>query len=582
MGSLMPPEYHRQYEYDFFVSRRGSVGKIAQEVADVLLEKGYRVIVQDYDFELSDSVIERMHEGVKTSRDLIVLFTSDYEQSAYTRKEFTSFEAQRLRQPDERHTIILRCEDVSPEGLLADVIYQDLVGIEDADERRRRIIAAAERQSQAAPLPPRPFIGVPPRIPSFTGREDQLSRLDEILIHNKPAIVTQAVQRVAVQGMGGVGKTSLAVEYAHRYRSLYAGVCWCPAETREGLFAALRGLGDALGCDVSETADPEGTAKAVLNRLAEQRANWLLVYDNVVSPNEIIGLLPSAGARVLITSRFLDWTVLADEVALSILPPDEAVAFLQSRGGREDVGGARTLAAALGYLPLALDHAAAYCKRAQVAFAEYATRASTLIANVPRDVMYPQSVSATFDLAIDEAEARCGAAEQVMAFLAYCAPVRVPMYLLQGLTGYEEVVAVLAELSLIRHDPFQDGVPAVTVHRLVQAVARHRSEAKGVVEATIKGIGEAFKRPPPPTPRDHGLLRGLRAFAPQLRLFAHERQLWRYQFQRIIGDYERLADRYEEVANRFDAAGNPSKAKELRDKSTRFREAVARLRKNRL
>jgi TIR domain len=156
----MPPENRRRYEYDFFLSRRGSVGHLAQEVADVLLEEGYRVIVQDYDFQLSDSVIEKMHEGVKTSRDLIILLTRDYEQSTYTRKEFTSFEAQRLKQPSERHTIILRCEDVSPEGLLADVIYQDLVGIEDANERRRRIIAAAERQSQAAAPPPRPFIDV--------------------------------------------------------------------------------------------------------------------------------------------------------------------------------------------------------------------------------------------------------------------------------------------------------------------------------------------------------------------------------------------------------------------------------------
>src|SRR5947207_3157202 len=161
--------------YDFFLSRRGSVAEIAREVADVLTESGYKIIVQDYDFRLGDSVIERMHEGVKNARDLIILFTRDYEQSPYTRKEFTSFEAQRLRDLDERHTIILRCDDAAPEGLLADVIYQDLVGVEDREERERRIIAAAERQSQAAPPPPRPFIGVPPRIPSFTGREDELS-----------------------------------------------------------------------------------------------------------------------------------------------------------------------------------------------------------------------------------------------------------------------------------------------------------------------------------------------------------------------------------------------------------------------
>ena len=133
-------------------------------------------------------------------------------------------------------------------GLLADNVYQDLVGVENPEERKRRIIAAAERQSQAAPPPPRPFIGVPPRIASFTGRADKLDRLDAILMQDKPAAVTPAsVGRAAVQGMGGVGKTSLAIEYAHRYRNLYAGVCWCPAETRTGLLSALASLAVTLG-----------------------------------------------------------------------------------------------------------------------------------------------------------------------------------------------------------------------------------------------------------------------------------------------------------------------------------------------
>jgi hypothetical protein len=245
-----------------------------------------------------------------------------------------------------------------------------------------------------------------------TGREDELYRLDEILIHDKPAVVTQAVGRVAVQGMGGVGKTSLAVEYAYQYRNLYAGVCWCPAETRAVLMNALKGLGAALGDAASEQADAEKAAKGALHRLAGQRATWLLVYDNVASPNEIAGLLPSAGARVLITSRFSDWSGLADEVALTILAPEEAAAFLQDRAGRKDATGARALAEALGCLPLALDHAAAFCKRTQASFAEYANKASSFIAKAPRDAMHPRSVAATFDLAIGEAEARCSAAEQ--------------------------------------------------------------------------------------------------------------------------------------------------------------------------
>jgi hypothetical protein len=278
--------------YDFFLSRRGSVAAIACKVADVLTEKGYKVLVQDYDIPLGASFVDAMHEAVKNSRDRVILFTRDYEKSPYTRKEFTSFEAERARSADERHIIVLRCEDVPLRGLLADNVYQDLVGVTDREERKRRIIAAAERQSQAALPPPRPFIGVPPRIASFTGRVEELDKLDAILMHDKPAAVTQAVGRAAVQGMGGVGKTSLATEYAHRYRKLYAAVCWCPAETRTGLLSALAALAVTLGATTADEADVEKAAKAALRRLDEQRATWLLIYDNVPTPDEIARSAP--------------------------------------------------------------------------------------------------------------------------------------------------------------------------------------------------------------------------------------------------------------------------------------------------
>src|SRR6516164_6092104 len=475
--------------YDFFLSRRGSVAAVAREVTDVLTEKGYRVRVQDYDILIGASFVEVMHEAVKNSRDLIVLFTRDYEQSPYTRKEFTSFEAERAQSAEERHIIVLRCEDVPLRGLLADAVYQDLVAIEDPEERKRRIIAAAERQSRAAPPPPRPFIGVPPRIASFTGRAERLDKLDAILMQDKPAAVTHAsVGRAAVQGMGGVGKTSLAIEYAHRFRGLYAGVCWCPSETRTGLLSALANLAVTLRAATAEEADVGKAAKAALRRLAEQRATWLLVYDNVAAPDAIADLLPSAGARVLITSRFSDWSELADEVALDVLPLEEAVALLRSRTGR-GYAGAQTLAEVLGCLPLALDHAAAYCKRTQMRFADYAEKVSSLINTAPRGVGYPRSVATTFDLAITQAVTQCQMAEALMAYLAQCAPERIPMTLVEGTVEDEaqrmQALAALAEVSLLKHDPFEDGTPAVTVHRLVQAVARARSEANGSAQDAL-------------------------------------------------------------------------------------------------
>jgi hypothetical protein len=90
------------------------------DTSAILGEKGYRVLTQDYDIPLGASFIEKMHEAVSNSRDLIILFTRDYLQSPNTRKEFTSFEAEPVQSQEERHIIVLRCEDVPLRGLLAD------------------------------------------------------------------------------------------------------------------------------------------------------------------------------------------------------------------------------------------------------------------------------------------------------------------------------------------------------------------------------------------------------------------------------------------------------------------------------
>ena len=199
--------------YDFFLSRRARWPLLRSRSPTFSRRTVTRSMSKTTTFRPGASFVEAMHEGIKNSRDLLILYTADYEASLYTRKEFTSFVAEMAQSPEERHIIILRCEDVPLRGLLSDIPFQDLVGVLDVQERKRRIIAAAERQSQAAPPPPRPFIGVPPRIASFTGRADELDRLDAILMQDKPAAVTQAsVGRAAVQGMGGVGKTSLAIE----------------------------------------------------------------------------------------------------------------------------------------------------------------------------------------------------------------------------------------------------------------------------------------------------------------------------------------------------------------------------------
>src|SRR5262245_28298857 len=112
--------------HDFFISRRGSVAAVAEEVASVLTESGYAVFVQNYDIPYNSDFVEAMHNAIKSSRDLVVLFTKDYEESPHTRKEFTSFAADAAQESDERRVIVLRCEDVPLRGLFASTVYQDL------------------------------------------------------------------------------------------------------------------------------------------------------------------------------------------------------------------------------------------------------------------------------------------------------------------------------------------------------------------------------------------------------------------------------------------------------------------------
>jgi tetratricopeptide (TPR) repeat protein len=102
---------------------------------------------------------------------------------------------------------------------------------------------------------------------------------------------------------------------------------------------------------------------------------------------------------------------------------------------------------------------------------------------------YPRTIAATFNLAIAEAVAQCQSAEALMAYFAQCAPERIPMTLVEGAVEDEaermKALTALSEVSLVKHDPFEDGTPAVMVHRLVQAVAQERSKASRLPQDAI-------------------------------------------------------------------------------------------------
>jgi tetratricopeptide (TPR) repeat protein len=473
-------------QVDFFISRRGASAAVAQEVAQVLLDEHYTVIGQDFDFRPGQNFVALMDDALKRARHLIVLLTKDYGNSPYTQDlELFPWIAQQASPGRDQRIVLLRLDDVDPTGIIAGIIFVDLVGVSDPEERKKRILAAAEGRPIASPRRPKLFENVPQRDLNFTGRDQQLDELHAILMPpDKPADITRA----AIHGLAGVGKSSLVAEYTYRHAADYAGVWWAPAERRKDLVESLAQLAAHLDSALARDGDQGKTARAALDRVSRGAIPFLLVYDNVETPEELRDLLPSSGARVLITTRWPDWSGRAAVVKLNVLPPAAAAEFLQKRASRSDLEGAGRLAKELGYLPVALDHAGAYCALDRsLSFDDYRERIQALIGHVPTGAPYPLSVAKTFGLAIEKAIATSASAERLLGFCAFLDPDGIPLDLIKravlGQDERSEALHALTAVSLIEfHEA--DGMQLVRVHRLVQAAMRARLTRQDQIEAS--------------------------------------------------------------------------------------------------
>jgi tetratricopeptide (TPR) repeat protein len=481
-------------ELDYFVSRRGASAAVAQEVADVLTAAGHSVLVQDHDIPHGANFVMAMHDALKRCRHFIALLSKDYDSTPFTVAEWTNFYAVAAQSGGERRFIVLRVEDCNPQGLFSAVVFGDLVGVEDTQERRARILAAAEGRAGAVARRPKLFENVPPPDLNFTGRDQLVSELHDILVGDESAA---AVRMAAIHGLGGVGKTLLAAEYVHRHAPAFGGVWWAPAQERTVLIASLAALAAKIDQRLAGEPNQERAARAGLAQLAGRSGlPFLLVYDNVEAPDLLRDLVPAAGARVLVTTRFADWGGQAVEVKLDALGAEAAVAFLQKRAMRSDPAGAARLAAALGHLPLALDHAGAFCRLTRASFESYAERIDSRILRAPKGANYPASVAATFGLAIEKVATECPAAEKLIGFCAFLAPELIPLDLISDDIADEDeradAMMALSAASLIEHPNLEGDQPAFTVHRLVQAAMRARLAERGEAETTLAQVIESL------------------------------------------------------------------------------------------
>jgi hypothetical protein len=323
--------------------------------------------------------------------------------------------------------------------------------------------------------------GVPIRNPDFTGREDLLASLGEALHTNSKASVLPQT----LHGLGGVGKTQLAVEYVYRSVDRYDVVWWISAEQVPRVLASLAGLGDRLGLPASE--DLAQTARTVLDALATSPLRWLLVFDNADQPDDIAQLVPSAGGHVIITSRNQAWARLGDAIEVDVFRREESIELLRRRGEAISVPDADRLAEKLGDLPLALEQAATWQAATGMPVAEYLQLFDEHVRELlseGKPTSYPTTVAALISMAVDRLRTESPAAAQLLELFAFLGAEPVSAQLLRR--GREadisqplkqalrepiylsRTIRELRRYGLAKVDPNQ----TIQVHRLVQLVMR--------------------------------------------------------------------------------------------------------------
>ncbi|NMF84665.1 FxSxx-COOH system tetratricopeptide repeat protein [Nodosilinea sp. P-1105] len=329
-----------------------------------------------------------------------------------------------------------------------------------------------------------------PRNPFFTGREDQLQAIHAALTSRG---------RAALSGLGGIGKTQTAVEYAYRHQGEYDHVFWVRAEQETELITGYVALAKALQIPGHQQEDQQAII-AMMKQWLATHDNWLLVLDNADDLRQLRPYLPATKGHILLTTRAQALGDLAAKVEVTRMDTDEGALLLLRRAkaiaddadlaaaSASDQALAHTLNSEMDGLPLALDQAGAYIEEQFISLGEYlelfrSEKAELLQERGQLDPDHP-SVSVTFTLAFEKVAAASATAAALVQACAFLAPDDIPEEIFsEGAEAFNEplnalakskltltrAIAEAARFSLISRNP---QAKTLTIHRLVQEVLR--------------------------------------------------------------------------------------------------------------
>src|SRR5579883_2813991 len=527
---------------DFFLSYTGADRAWAEWIAWHLEAAGYQVVLQAWDFRPGTNFVQAMDRATREAERTLAVLSPAYVRSRFTPSEWQVAFRHDPTGEDGRLLPVL-VEPFEVEGLLGNLVYLDLTNL-DEHTARERLLAGVRRERARPPSAPAfpgarplhapgaappafpgtlpPVWNVPfPRNPFFTGREAELHALHTQL----------AGGSTAISGLGGVGKTQLAVEYAYRHRQEYQAVLWVRADSVEALTASYSELARLLALPEQDAREQEVILGAVRRWLATQ-PGYLLILDNLDEPSVLVPpaapdqprppspfVPPTPAGHLLITTRAADLTALglglAHPLAMPVFEPEQGAALVLTRAGRPTAGEpeqalARQLSQELGGLALALEQAGAYLATSGISLADYLalfrTRSHELLSRHTGND-YPHAVATTWDLSFQRVQKRAPAAAELLRCCAFLAPDAIPEELLMGGARHlgkllapvaadplrlSDALAALRASSLLTRDP--EG-RTLTVHRLVQQVLRARLAARERTQwmrRVVLAVEEAF------------------------------------------------------------------------------------------
>lgn len=378
-----------------------------------------------------------------------------------------------------------------------DEIYAAIIsGIESVIQQISPVTVTSQNLNQVWMVP---YL----RNPLFIGRSKELEIIQKALRKDQDTTTPQAII-----GLGGVGKTQLALEYAFRHRHNYRSIFWVLADTRETLNADYIKIAEKLSLPEKHLPEQHLVVAAVKNWL-EQNRNWLLILDNADDLELLKDFMPTSYAgHVLITTRANAVRWLATPVEIQTLGLDEGCLFLLRRSavlGENDNFEkidadthkiAKTIVSELGGLPLALDQAGAYIEATSCGFQGYLTRYRTehkkllsmrrgpLINHPDLIADHPASVATTWQIAFQRIEKVDIAAADLLRLCAFLAPDDIPESLIirgeselpgtlkklaRNPSKLDAAIATLQKYSLISRNA---ATQTLDIHRLIQIVIR--------------------------------------------------------------------------------------------------------------